>query len=140
LLKPHDKARYRVLFRQADRLEDDAEQGHAHRLVARAGAQRAGRSVQATMALGLGAEFFQVVAYALWQVGNTPRGSTVVKWGIHPKCPQHLDQVRFTRAIEATDPNRGLFRLFDVLQVDVENVLKALFVLAIADECFELVP
>src|SRR5690606_8955662 len=134
------KARYRVLLRQAHRLEDDAEQGHAHGLVARAGTQRAGRSVQATMALGLGAKFPEIVAYALWQVGNTTRGSAIVKRGIHPKCPQHLDEVRFTRAIEAADPNGGLFGLFDVLQVDVENVLKALFVLAIADECFELVP
>jgi hypothetical protein len=86
------------------------------------------------MALGLGAEFFEVVADALGQRSDAACSGTVVKFAIDPQGAQHLHQVRFTRAIEATDPHGRLLGLFDVLQVGIENVLQALFVLPIADE------
>ena len=140
MLEPHDKARHRVLLRQADGLEEDAQQGHAHGLVARAGAQRARRRMQTAVALRLGAEFLQLVAHALWQVRDAPRGGAVVEGAVDPECTQHLDQVRLARAVEAADPHGRLLGLLDVLQVDVEDVFQALFVLAIAHEGFELVP
>jgi hypothetical protein len=52
--EPHDKARHRILLGQADRLEEDAEQCHAHGLVARAGAQGARRRMHTTVALAPG--------------------------------------------------------------------------------------
>ncbi len=48
--------------------------------------------------------------------------------------------MRLARAVEAADPHGRLLGLLDVLQVDVEDVFQALFVLAIADKGFELVP
>ena len=94
----------------------------------------------AAMAFGLGGELLELIAHALGQGGNAASSGTIVKCAIHPKCAQHLDQVRFSRAVEAADPHGRLLGLLDVLQVDVEHVFQALLVLAIADEGFELVP
>ncbi len=140
MLEPHHKACDRVLLRQAHGLEQDAQQGHAHGFVARAGAQCARRRVQAAVALRLDAELLELVAHALWQVRDTPRGGAIVKRTVHPQRPQHLDQVRLARAEEAADPHPRLLRLVDVLEIGLQYVDQALLVLAIADEGVQLIP
>ena len=95
--------------------------------------------MQAAVALGLGAEFFQVVTNVLRERCDATCCRAVVEFAIDPQCAQHFYQVRFTRTVEATHPHGRLLGLLDVLQVGIEDVLQTFFVLAIANEGIQLI-
>ena len=137
--EPHDEAGHRVLLRQANGFEDDAQERQAD-TAARTGSQGAGGGVQAAMALGLGAQFFQAVPDGLRQIGNTTGGGPILEDRVAPQGTEHFDEVRFTRAVKTADPNSRLLCLVDVLQVGFEDVGHPFFILAIADKGLQLVP
>ena len=96
--------------------------------------------MNATVALSLCAELFELVGNALRQRRNAARSSAIVERGIYPQRAQHLHHVRLSGTIEAADPHRRLLGLFDVLEVSLENVDQSLFVLPIADKGVQFVP
>jgi len=95
--------------------------------------------MQAAMTFGLSAEFSEVIADALGQIGDPTGRGSVFKGSIHPQCPQHFDQMGFAGAIEPAHPNGRLLGLVDILEVGFEDVRHPFFVLAITNERFQFV-
>ena len=95
VLEPHDEAGNRVLLRQASGFEDDAQECQTD-TSACTGSQRAGCGVQAPMALGLGAQFLEIISDALRQVGNAASRGSILEDRVNPKRTKHFDEVRFT--------------------------------------------
>ena len=136
--QPHDKACLWVLLGQASRFEDDAQDRQPHASFG-AGAQGAGRSVQAAGTLAGSSQLDEQVADDDRQMGDAARCGAVGKEDIHPQRAHHLDHVRLAGAKETAHPDRRLLRRSQVAKVCMQNMFQPLGILAVADKGLQLV-
>ena len=71
---------------------------------------------------------------------QTAGGRPVGEPGVHPQVGEHLQEVRLAAAEEAADPRRLLLRGPEAREIAVENALKRVAELPVADEGLELGP
>ena len=127
-----------IPFRQPDRFEKQAHDAQAD--TARPGFQRATRHVQAVMAFAKGRDLGEQIGDLLGKMGNGAGGRPVWKCEVDPEVSQDLGKVRFSAAVEATDPGCLLLRALEAIAIALEDAAHAVEVFAIAHEGFEFEP
>ena len=123
---------------QASRAEHDGEEDRVERVTA--AVQRTCRRPRGdAVPLADGGEFDELVLDPLRQVHQPAGRRTVRQRGVGPQMLEHSHQVRLTASVEAGHPHRRLSRAAAVADVGVEDALKTVLVLALADEAREFV-
>ena len=85
-------------------------------------------------------KLLEVLVHTSGQLGDAACCGAVSEGVVGPKGAQHLGQMRLAAAVEARDPDAGLFVLgVEVQQELLEDGFHALLILAVADERFEFV-
>jgi hypothetical protein len=137
-IQPQAESGLWILLRKADRPQQNGEYCQTD-IIGGAARERASGGDQTTRALSRGVQFTKEGTKVFRDRRHKASGGgTIGKASVLPQVAEHLQQVRLAAAEKPAHPCAALTRFADIVEEGANDLLNAIRVLPLADECLKL--